>query len=51
MIWFDERSAYGTPSYYVQKMYGENMGTVTLSMNDQEKELRREALYVNVSHG
>lgn len=49
MIWFDERCAYGTPSYYVQKMYGENMGTVTLSMNDQEKELRKEELYVNVS--
>jgi len=30
MIWFDEKCAYGTPSYYVQKLYGENMGNVTL---------------------
>lgn len=49
MIWFDERRAYGTPSYYVQKLYGENMGTVTVPMEGQEKELEKEALYVNVS--
>lgn len=49
MIWFDEKCAYGTPSYYVQKMYGENMGTVTLSMDGQEKELRKQDVYVNVS--
>ena len=29
MIWFDDARAYGTPSYYVQKLYGENLGTVT----------------------
>ena len=49
MIWFDETCAYGTPSYYVQKLYGENMGTVTVSMEGQEKELRKEQIYVNVS--
>lgn len=49
MIWFDEKRAYGTPSYYVQKMYGENMGTVTLSMDGQEEKLRKEAVYVNLS--
>lgn len=49
MIWFDETCAYGTPSYYVQKMYGENMGTVTVPMDGQEKALRAEEIYVNVS--
>lgn len=49
MIWFDEKRAYGTPSYYVQKMYGENMGTVTVPMDGQEKELREQGIYVNLS--
>ncbi|MDO4292975.1 MAG: alpha-L-arabinofuranosidase C-terminal domain-containing protein [Eubacteriales bacterium] len=49
MIWFDETKAYGTPSYYVQKLYGENMGTVTVDMEGQEKQLRSEDVYVNVS--
>ncbi len=31
LIWFDDCKAYGTPSYYVQKMYGNNMGTYTLT--------------------
>lgn len=50
MIWFDETKAYGTPSYYVQKLYGENLGTVTICMDGQEKELRKENIYVNVSY-
>lgn len=49
MIWFDEEEAYGTPSYYVQKMYGENMGTVTIPMDGQEKALREQDIYVNLS--
>lgn len=49
LIWFDERGTYPTASYYVQKMYGENMGTVTVPMEGQEKELREEGLYVNVT--
>ncbi len=49
MIWFDETKAYGTPSYYVQKMYGENMGTMTMPMDGQEKELALQQIYVNVS--
>lgn len=32
MIWFDSETAYGTPSYYVQKMYSLNMGDYTLAM-------------------
>lgn len=49
MIWFDEKTAYGTPSYYVQKLYGENLGTVTVPMKGQEKELRTAGIYANVS--
>lgn len=33
MIWFDAETAYGTPSYYVQKMYSHNMGTYTVPVN------------------
>ncbi|MGL4373987.1 MAG: alpha-L-arabinofuranosidase C-terminal domain-containing protein, partial [Turicibacter sp.] len=31
LIWIDNTQAYGTPSYYVQKMYGLNMGDYTLN--------------------
>lgn len=30
LIWFNNTDVYGTPSYSVQKMYGNNMGTYTL---------------------
>ena len=30
LIWFDNTRVYGSPSYYVQKMFGNNMGTHTL---------------------
>lgn len=49
LIWFDERHAYGTPSYYVQKMYSENLGTVTVPMQGQEKALAREGVYLGLS--
>lgn len=49
MIWFDDTRAYGTPSYYVQKLYGENLGSVTLAMDGQEKALREQEIYVNAS--
>lgn len=49
LIWFDENGTYPTASYYVQKMYGENLGTVTIPMEGQEKALAGEAVYVNVT--
>lgn len=49
LIWFDEKQAFGSPSYYVQKMYAENLGTVTLQTNGQEKETRKEGIYYSVS--
>ena len=27
LIWFDNDSVYGTPSYYIQKLFGENLGS------------------------
>ncbi len=30
MIWFDDAESYGSPTYYVQKMYSTNMGDYTL---------------------
>lgn len=50
MIWFDDTRAYGTPSYYVQKLYGENLGTVTLAMEGQEEALREQDIYANASY-
>ncbi len=49
MIWFDEEKVYCSPSYYVQKLYSEHMGTVTMPMEGQEKALAEEKLYVNVT--
>ena len=30
MIWFDDANSYGSPTYYVQKLYGNNPGDYTL---------------------
>lgn len=35
LIWFDNQKAFGTPSYYVQKMYGNNMGTYILETSEE----------------
>ncbi|MCR5311636.1 MAG: alpha-L-arabinofuranosidase, partial [Lachnospiraceae bacterium] len=48
MIWFDPENAYGTPSYYVQKLFSSNMGDKTLSV-DNLKELRADGIYVSAS--
>ncbi len=32
LIWFDNLNAYGTPNYYVQKLYANNKGTHVLPM-------------------
>lgn len=32
MIWFDAKTAYGSPSYHVQRMFARNMGDHTLKM-------------------
>ncbi|WOO36177.1 alpha-L-arabinofuranosidase C-terminal domain-containing protein [Anaerocolumna sp. AGMB13020] len=47
LIWFDDQKAYGTPSYYVQKLYGNHMGNRTLKF---EKGGDWEALYATVCY-
>lgn len=49
MIWFDEAEAYCSPSYYVQKLFSNHMGTVAVPMEGQEMALRKENLYVNIT--
>ena len=50
MIWFDEATSYGSPSYYVQQLYAKNMGDVTLDTLGQEKKLAKEKIYYSVSY-
>lgn len=47
LIWFDDHKAYGTPSYYVQKMYGNHMGNYTLQ---SQLEGEKEGIYTTVSY-
>lgn len=49
MIWFDGSSSYGTPSYYVQQLYAENMGSVTLNTGGKEKEAAGDKVYYSLS--
>ena len=49
MIWFDDVHVCLTPDYYVQKLYGNNMGVRTLDMDGQEKALQDEGVYVSLS--
>ncbi len=35
LIWFDNLKSYGTPNYYVQKLYGTNKGTHVVSITEQ----------------
>lgn len=46
MIWFDGGSCYGSPSYYVQKLYAHNMGDVVLEACSGEQEA---GIYYSVS--
>lgn len=49
MIWFDGASCYGSPSYYVQKMYACNMGDAVLDTCGGEKEAAAQGIYYSVS--
>ncbi len=39
LIWFDNLHSYGTPSYYVQKLFSTNRGTNILPVEMDQKEL------------
>lgn len=47
LIWFDDCTSYGTPNYYVQKMYGNHMGNYTLQ-SDLDEEMG--GIYATVSY-
>jgi alpha-N-arabinofuranosidase len=37
LIWFDNLNSYGTPSYYVQKLFSTNRGTDILSIENKSE--------------
>ena len=43
LIWFDNLRSFGTPSYYVQKIFGTNTGTRIAAGDDQRRDRRRAA--------
>ncbi len=47
LIWFDAKSAYGTPSYYVQKMYSLFTGTEVLDCDFSG--LEKDRIYITAS--
>lgn len=48
MIWFDQCNVYKTPSYYVQKMYSNHMGSENLMIPELEN-LEKENVYASLS--
>ncbi len=49
MIWFDDETAYGTPSYLVQKLYMNNVGTWDLDA-DADFDGDRARIFFNASY-
>ena len=51
LIWFDNLRSYGTPNYYVQKMYATNLGTRVLPVdaNGSGKNATGRALHQRVN--
>ncbi len=49
LIWFDGKKAYGTPSYYVQKMYSCYTGDTELEIPSEIADLEKDKVYVCAS--
>lgn len=50
LIWFDNLSSYGTPSYYVQQVFGQNRGTRVLPVTiDGDAANGHEGLFVSAA--
>lgn len=49
LIWFDDTSSYGSPSYYVQKMNGNNLGDYNL-ISEIGEGSNTSGMYTNVSY-
>ena len=45
LIWMDENTSWGTPSYYVQKMFSKFHADSTLDLGDQIEKLRAQGIY------
>lgn len=50
MIWFDAADSYGSPSYYVQKLYAGAMGDVTLVTGEDCRAAREDNIYYTLSY-
>ncbi len=48
LIWFDSSKVILTPSYYVQKIFSDFSGDVTLDLNGQEKSLREKKIFISI---
>ena len=49
LIWFDGKKAYGTPSYYVQKLYSCFTGDTEILIPEEISELEKDKVYVCAS--
>ncbi|MFL6256386.1 MAG: alpha-L-arabinofuranosidase C-terminal domain-containing protein [Pyrinomonadaceae bacterium] len=50
LIWFDNLRSFGTPSYYVQKLFGTNRGTAVLPVTlDGSEQNGQSSLYASAS--
>lgn len=49
LIWFDDTTSYGSPSYYVQKMNGNNLGDYSL-VSTVEEGSDTSGIYANASY-
>lgn len=49
MIWFDAEGSYGTPSYYVQKMFSNHMGQYTVKVNSLD-DYEAKKIFVSASY-
>lgn len=48
LIWFDNLRSYGTPNYYVQKLYGNHKGTAVVSMlKDNQPVTGQDSVYAS----
>ena len=45
LIWMDENTSWGTPSYYVQKLFSKFRAESTLDLGDQIEKLRAQGIY------
>jgi alpha-L-arabinofuranosidase len=50
LIWFDNLRSYGTPNYYVQKLYANNRGTNVLSITSNDQLIAgKDSLYASAT--